>query len=174
MKDYWREPSSSSSTEPETEIYKLLQRRGVKEYIADMEMGGDVAVLIHRLQEQTVGTSRRRQQGHRIFLNTPAKDLTTFVTAKCLVTCIADAMEGTLYQSDVVFLTNFSSIIAAEAAFEKAGVLHRDISAGNIMMSKDRGLLIDWDLCIVMKNCPHVPRLSRTVSVLQPLVSSTD
>ena len=39
-------------------------------------------------------------------------------------------------------------LLAHKAAWEKAGVLHRDISSGNILITEDgRGLLNDWDMC---------------------------
>ncbi|KAF8899839.1 hypothetical protein CPB85DRAFT_1327065 [Mucidula mucida] len=42
-------------------------------------------------------------------------------------------------------------ITPAQAAFTLARILHRDISVGNIMITpKDRGVLIDWDLCLVL------------------------
>jgi len=37
--------------------------------------------------------------------------------------------------------------LAHKVAHEKAGMLHRDISVGNILITNDgHGLLIDWDL----------------------------
>ncbi|KAI0317021.1 hypothetical protein OF83DRAFT_193659, partial [Amylostereum chailletii] len=42
----------------------------------------------------------------------------------------------------------FDALICHTAAY-KLGVLHRDLSAGNIMIDEDgRGMLIDWDLCM--------------------------
>lgn len=39
------------------------------------------------------------------------------------------------------------SLLAHEEAYKKARIVHRDISAGNIMIDKNGdGLLIDWDL----------------------------
>ena len=38
------------------------------------------------------------------------------------------------------------SPLAHSEAYEKAGILHRDISVGNIMLYKGGGFLIDWDL----------------------------
>ncbi|KAF8801966.1 hypothetical protein BYT27DRAFT_7050682, partial [Phlegmacium glaucopus] len=76
---------------------------------------------------------------HRIILDTVARDLSTFVWCKLLLSCIADAVEG------------------AQQAY-KAGILHRDLSAGNIMIVKDkdtkewRGVLIDWDMCLLRKH----------------------
>lgn len=45
-----------------------------------------------------------------------------------------------------------------QAALDKFGILHRDISVGNILIGDDgRGLLIDWDLA------RQVPKLGNTV-----------
>lgn len=42
-----------------------------------------------------------------------------------------------------------SVIIAHDAAFFDARILHRDISVGNILITDEgKGLLVDWDLCI--------------------------
>lgn len=57
-------------------------------------------------------------------------------------------------------------------AFEKAGVIHRDISVGNIILVRDRdlpkgprkGFLIDWELaCSVDRKLKTVKRHERTV-----------
>ncbi|KAF8798322.1 hypothetical protein BYT27DRAFT_7177818, partial [Phlegmacium glaucopus] len=37
-------------------------------------------------------------------------------------------------------------VLAHTEAFEKAGILHRDVSVGNIIINDRGGLLIDWDL----------------------------
>ena len=56
---------------------------------------------------------------------------------------------------------------AHTVAFENAGILHRDVSAGNILISGEgSGILIDWDLSKKMiKDVDEEPRQhSRTVS----------
>ncbi|KAF8799982.1 hypothetical protein BYT27DRAFT_7175910 [Phlegmacium glaucopus] len=66
-----------------------------------------------------------------------------------LLSCIADAVEG------------------AQQAY-KAGILHRDLSAGNIMIVKDketqewRGILIDWDTRPLWGKHGGEPRSGRT------------
>ncbi|KAF8811757.1 hypothetical protein BYT27DRAFT_7183555 [Phlegmacium glaucopus] len=66
-----------------------------------------------------------------------------------LLSCIADAVE------------------CVQQAY-KAGILHRDLSAGNIMIVKDkenkewRGILIDWDMCLLWREHGGEPRSGRT------------
>ncbi|KAI5120905.1 hypothetical protein M0805_003005, partial [Coniferiporia weirii] len=75
---------------------------------------------------------RRRLHGYihyRLVLGIVGRDLLSFRSTKELLTAVMDAME------------------AHGKAYEDAGILHRDISPGNIMITKDgRGFLIDWDL----------------------------
>ncbi|KAF8811755.1 hypothetical protein BYT27DRAFT_6437794 [Phlegmacium glaucopus] len=66
-----------------------------------------------------------------------------------LLSCIADAVEG------------------IQQAY-KASILHRDLSAGNIMIVKDketkesRGILIDWDICLLWREHGGEARSGRT------------
>jgi serine/threonine protein kinase len=49
--------------------------------------------------------------------------------------------------------------IAHWVAYNRAKILHRDISVGNILISADgeRGLLIDWELCKRVSTIPPEP-----------------
>ncbi|KAN0118276.1 Ribonuclease H-like domain containing protein [Russula decolorans] len=53
-----------------------------------------------------------------------------------------------------------ASLIAHEAAYTRCGILHRDISPSNILISDnvDGGLLIDWDLCKNVNSTEHKAR----------------
>ncbi|KAF9017562.1 hypothetical protein BDZ89DRAFT_993821 [Hymenopellis radicata] len=142
MKDYWREPCGKL-TRPEADIYKLLAEHDIP-YVAEMEAGGDIPGMRTRTQETRFlavshpppdGHKHRKRplRCHRLFLRTVARDLSTFGNCRTLVNCVADAME------------------AAQEAFDRAHILHRDISAGNIMIAPGhRGVLVDWDRCIVL------------------------
>ena len=56
-------------------------------------------------------------------------------------------------------------MLIAHAAAYKAQILHRDISAGNILISeKGTGILIDWDMSKHVDGDEKPRRLSRTVS----------
>ena len=40
----------------------------------------------------------------------------------------------------------FTFLLAMAEAYEKAGLLHRDLSIGNVMLTREgRGILNDWD-----------------------------
>lgn len=100
MKDYFRE--ESLYTHPEAQIYRLLKEHRV-EHVAEMMTGGDSDL------ERTIGHTmtgrdwvahrsrplRARELIHHVLLlKTIGRSLITFRTARDLVTCIADAMEG--------------------------------------------------------------------------------
>ncbi|KAF8909590.1 hypothetical protein CPB85DRAFT_1390892 [Mucidula mucida] len=156
MKDYWRE--ESPGTRPEAEIYDILAEKKVP-HVATMVAGGDVEGMrtqtheaCFKLSAYPLGDSsyfrlQNPLQCHRIFLDTVARDLSAFGDCKVLVNCIADAME------------------AAQCAFAYARIMHRDISSGNIMITPaHRGLLIDWDLCLVLDSeaLTHHPQRTGT------------
>ncbi|KAF8871861.1 hypothetical protein CPB85DRAFT_1445295 [Mucidula mucida] len=155
MKDYWRE--ESLRTRPEAEIYDILAEKKVP-HVATMVVGGDVEGMRTKTHEPRLQLSsaypptirkyfrlENPLQCHRLFLDTIARDLSAFGNCKVLVNCIADAME------------------AAQCAFDLARILHRDISSGNIMITPTHeGLLIDWDLCIVLDFEGHTHRPGRT------------
>ncbi|KAF8811768.1 hypothetical protein BYT27DRAFT_7088791, partial [Phlegmacium glaucopus] len=154
LKDSWQ--ADSQRTDREAAIYRILKEHDVK-YVASMRLGGDVPGLETETQDWVRKLSPKSKDlkckmvCHRIILDTVARDLSTFVWCKSLLSCIADAVEG------------------AQQAY-KAGILHRDLSAGNIMIVKDketkewRGVLIDWDMCLLWRKHEGEPRSGRTVS----------
>ncbi|KAJ8703439.1 hypothetical protein PTI98_002061 [Pleurotus ostreatus] len=148
FKDYWREHSEYTKTE--AEVYDLLSTNSKTKaclYFAKMHAGGDAEV--DGCPATTIGyddtdmpwkTGKlliRKLTAHFIILETIGRDLKMFRSARELVSSMADAME------------------AHQLAYDELHILHRDISAGNILISTDkpdRGILIDWDHCIFMDN----------------------
>lgn len=107
FKDYWRE--DSPCTKKESDIYGILKSAGVT-FVADMYLGGDlltgdtttakaVTTIGHEhISEPWIQNpdklAIRELTAHFILLSTIGRDLATFSTARQLVTCIADAMDG--------------------------------------------------------------------------------
>jgi Fungal protein kinase len=82
---------------------------------------------------------------YRLVLDLVGKSLSTFTSTKELVQAIHDALLGRLLSiHDDQNLSPFHCP-AHRGAFA-AGILHRDLSVGNIVISEGRGYLIDWDL----------------------------
>ncbi|KAK0222893.1 hypothetical protein EDD85DRAFT_860133 [Armillaria nabsnona] len=140
-KDYWRE--DARHTIPESEVYHLLAEHEIP-HVAQMELGGDngFETIGHGYTSKAWARGHHQIRcliGHLIVLITKGRPLESFETAKQLVSCVADAMEG---------------------------ILHRDISVGNIMMTLDRnnrrGILIDWDHCALVSRVRESSRISRT------------
>ncbi|KAG9223402.1 hypothetical protein CCMSSC00406_0007589 [Pleurotus cornucopiae] len=157
FKDYWREHSEHTKTE--AGVYNLqVTNAKTKEclYFAKMHAGGDAEVdgrpattIGYDMRSNTGKLPIRHLTAHSIFLTTIGRNLKMFRSARELVSCMADAME------------------AHQLAYDELHILHRDISAGNILISTDkpdRGILIDWDHCIFMDNLTEdrTTRVQRT------------
>ncbi|KAF8811753.1 hypothetical protein BYT27DRAFT_7336033 [Phlegmacium glaucopus] len=151
LKDPWQEDLQRMVREAVT--YRMLKEDDVN-HVSSMRLGGDIPGLGVGRQKWITELSsklrrlKRKMVFHRITLDTVTQDLSTFTWCKVLLSCIADAVEGIQQAS-------------------KAGILHRDLSAGNIMIVKDketkesRGILIDWDMCPLWRKHGGEPRSGR-------------
>ncbi|KAF8836850.1 hypothetical protein BDN67DRAFT_261607 [Paxillus ammoniavirescens] len=124
LKDCWRFISSSHPVQSEHEIYEMLHSEGTPNI--PQVCGGDVGgpsseINTHGLAGPFVH--------YRLLLDVVARPLTSFQCTKELVRGIHGAMKAHWF------------------AYTAVRLLHRDISPGNIILTKDgEGLLIDWDL----------------------------
>ncbi|KAG9317806.1 hypothetical protein JVU11DRAFT_2029 [Chiua virens] len=136
MKDTWRFLSNSPNivVMPEHKIYEQLYSHKVPN-IPEHVIGGDIDGGTTRTQEFVnavwlcVKPRISPYQHYRLFHPVVGRPLYEFDCTRQLVTGVFHALE------------------AHSHAFEDAKILHRDISAGNIILTDEgRGLLIDWEL----------------------------
>ncbi|KAI0089087.1 hypothetical protein BDY19DRAFT_906019 [Irpex rosettiformis] len=144
LKDYWR--PVSARIPQELDIYRKLKEAEVRR-VATAIGGGDVVSDDSDDSEHQVTITNKFLQGDvaplerehcRIALKEFARPLEDYEDSKGLITIVSHALEG------------------HDDAWNKAKILHRDISVNNIMfvVSQDEettremnGILIDWDLC---------------------------
>ncbi|KAF8509369.1 hypothetical protein BU17DRAFT_70468 [Hysterangium stoloniferum] len=135
LKDTWRIVSATQS--PEHMIYERLKKHGVRN-ICTCKEGCDVLQHCTKTQDSSMvkrPSPFRRLQHYRLVLNEIGRSLSDFRDTKEMVTAVRDA------------------IVAHGDAYDKAEILHRDISSGNILITATGGgLLIDWDLCKMLKH----------------------
>ncbi|KAF9475557.1 hypothetical protein BDN70DRAFT_955323 [Pholiota conissans] len=123
LKDTWR--IISGSQKPEHEIYEKLSKAKVN-YIPTVLAAGDLPGQRTRTEE--FRTRRWNKNKHyRIVLKEVGISLTSFKTFPEAVTAMANALQ-------------------AHREAYAANVLHRDISAGNIVIYNNGGLLVDWEM----------------------------
>ncbi|KAL4244569.1 hypothetical protein ABKN59_009941 [Abortiporus biennis] len=147
LKDSWR--YHGGDYHPEIEVYGKLQQAGVKN-IAKVEGGGDVLGVDGKPQTTFAHSYLKvksdddeeylPQQHYRLLIRQLGTPLEKYDTSYSLCYYILLAL------------------IAHCMAWERGGVLHRDISPNNIMIDEeaedddDSAFLIDWDLCRYKKD----------------------
>ncbi|EEB94797.1 hypothetical protein MPER_06333, partial [Moniliophthora perniciosa FA553] len=136
LKDSWRVCGTGYEIDKEGDTYRKLQAEGVR-HVPTLVASGDVGEEKWHCTQTHIYAMRGdrplgRMRGHRHYrqvLKEVGRDLTSFNTVGEVVGAIADAVQ------------------AHQDAYERASILHRDISVGNILITDNGGgLLIDWDL----------------------------
>ncbi|KAI0685725.1 hypothetical protein BC835DRAFT_1309836 [Cytidiella melzeri] len=136
MKDYWR--PNSNKIPKELDVYQKLNTEGVR-YVATAIGGEDVP-----------GQSTVTQ----IYLP-PGEAPLERLHCRLVVEELARPLEAYNSSSDMIMIL-YHALQGHKDAWTKAGILHRDISVGNIMRVVDQadekdlavtGILNDWDLC---------------------------
>ncbi|KAI0273338.1 hypothetical protein BC834DRAFT_203931 [Gloeopeniophorella convolvens] len=145
LKDFWR--LDLPETPKEGDVYLELKKADVSN-IARMRRAGDVPLNPEFLRTSSkVAVQRTTTQDfvkaewcygnpqvepyvhYRLVLKTLGRPLNHFKSTRQLCKVMRDA------------------IVAHDEAYRKTSILHRDISAGNILITRSgRGILIDWDL----------------------------
>jgi hypothetical protein len=151
LKDTWRIYSPSYPAEHET--YTKLKEVNVP-HVATCQEAADI-LDHHTRTPENVGKKWVKSQPYgmrtfrhyRLVLREIGRDLLSFDSTKELVKAMRDAVAGLLNSLMLHNLLLKSTWVAHRHAFYDARILHRDISAGNILItSSGGGLLIDWDL----------------------------
>ncbi|KAI0089094.1 hypothetical protein BDY19DRAFT_1048081 [Irpex rosettiformis] len=138
LKDYWQ-PHSDGKVPWELDIYMKLKAAGVR-HVATAIGGGEVKDGSGSQMTITDNSFNAplKLEHCRIALKEFARPLEDYENSKGLITIVSHALEG------------------HDNAWNKAKILHRDISVNNIMfvVAQDEettremnGILIDWDLC---------------------------
>jgi hypothetical protein len=100
---------------------------------------------------------------YRLVLDTIGRKLETFECSHDLLKAVCASLVGELAERSQLGKVNLTQLHTAHEAAYKAGILHRDISVGNIMIFDSKqhningGMLIDWDLSKV-----HDPLVERS------------
>ncbi|TFY51444.1 hypothetical protein EVG20_g11000 [Dentipellis fragilis] len=131
LKDYW--VAQAVGVHDELEVYEKLRLKNV-EHVATAIAGGYVGEQFTCTQDymdkphNMTPTTRRH---FRFITKKYCCKLETYQDQKELIQVVCDGLEG------------------HRQAWELAGILHRDVSAGSIMINAEmgEGLITDWDLC---------------------------
>ncbi|KAM5541438.1 hypothetical protein V8D89_004992 [Ganoderma adspersum] len=143
LKDSWR-PLVPGRSRPEHLVYERLRGHGVFS-IASLMCGGDVGgprAQVTTIQDDIPAEKKPIARVHyRIVIEEIGVPITEFQNFAELAAVFGHAL------------------IAHMAAYEEAGILHCDISVGNILIDPESrcGFLIDWDLSRLVSELGHGP-----------------
>ncbi|CCM01096.1 uncharacterized protein FIBRA_03144 [Fibroporia radiculosa] len=164
VKDTWRVKSSRVPTE--RQVYEDLWKHQVKNIVTPL-CGGDVRALrsdggavFHVTETQKyLKTNESARVQYRLIVYEVCQPLQDYKDSRQLIKVLYDALRS------------------HRDAWERARILHRDISVGNVMIEWDgtsfRGILNDWDLCKYkddLKNGPIQPQRSGTWQFMSALL----
>ncbi|TFY60562.1 hypothetical protein EVG20_g7370 [Dentipellis fragilis] len=134
MKDTWR--PYVEDTRSETDIYVDLNAKRVR-FIATVLAGGDVG-----------GPTCQRTKSQNYFKVKPEDKPTERIHHRFIQKEVGRALETYATQRELLLTLNHA-FTSHRDAWEKAGILHRNVSASNILIDvrTGRGLLNDWTMC---------------------------
>ncbi|GJE86483.1 hypothetical protein PsYK624_025630 [Phanerochaete sordida] len=137
FKDQWRAPARRHT---ELEVYRHLHANAVQ-FIATPVAGGDVVEPVAEGEDDGFAVPQETL-AHRYIACTARRIHTRLVTKE-----VGRVLEDYTNAHELLNAISYA-LLAHQQAWEKAGVLHRDISIGNIMIepSTGKGFLNDWDL----------------------------
>ncbi|CAL1712630.1 unnamed protein product [Somion occarium] len=148
VKEGWRIDSDDVTSE--MDIYAQLEKNHV-EHIPTVICGGDVGTPVQRTVSQSLLTSSSE---------------VTFATRihyRIVLEEIGLPLEEHV-QGQELSLEIYYCILAHKQAYEKANVLHRDISGSNVLIipndqdpGKSKGMLIDWELSKTVDQLKMMP-----------------
>ncbi|KAF9060609.1 hypothetical protein BDP27DRAFT_1452639 [Rhodocollybia butyracea] len=139
LKDFWRNWKYDSKYE----TYKALECKGVS-HVPHALAGEDIAGRFQ--QTEVLGI---KLVHFCLVLDVVGEPLTKCISTHQFAQIISDALQ------------------AHYEAYRKAGVLHRDISSGNIIFFKSRGYLIDWERSIKVTGIPPAARTTERTGTWQ-------
>ncbi|KAG7093803.1 hypothetical protein E1B28_007445 [Marasmius oreades] len=136
LKDTWK--VSAQHILGEAVVYSKLKAAGVRNILTLLTSGN----VRHRGPEdiQATQTHRRQTKG-----KPPLKRLRGHYHCRLLFKECGESLLNCKSVGQLITVMH-DSMIAHKDAYEKAKILHRDISSGNIIMVDGKGILIDWDV----------------------------
>lgn len=182
LKDSWR--INITGVPKEGDTYAILKRKEVP-HIAICSNSGDIGDdTYHSTQTHFFvdavpfkpAAELTPHRHYRIVLDTIGTPLERFKCSRDMVRAIHASLIGEFFGSWNACFTLMDDVttIAHKAAYERGGILHRDISPSNILISKGDdggGLLIDWDLCKIVNSTEQkARRAARTVRIERLLI----
>ncbi|CAL1708972.1 unnamed protein product [Somion occarium] len=169
-KDSWRDQDEGMLSE--AEIYDTLKKNNVP-FLPEVIAAGDVYVKTKKkkMYQRTLIKKWSTSNSKLLLWRLPSADLRTLVHCR-VVQELAYPLTSALSSKEAVQAIR-DAIEAIKVAYHDAKIFHRDISTGNIMISRSgRGILNDWDhaLKVSLRDTPQGYRVGTWQFISVPLL----
>lgn len=174
LKEQWR---SKAIERGEIAILRELNERGIK-HVPTFVCGGDIPGQVTQTDAYATHIARRggkdidRRTHVRFVVLEVGRPIERFSSSKEMFQAVYDAFQG---MSEVPISSPLANLfLGHKQAFDVCGILHRDVSGGNILiLPKGGGLLNDWDMAVKVEEVERDPRAhERTVGLAVPSEST--